>query len=179
MSYFNENELNSSESSGKSIYLSKGINANVVIGPITATTPDTGSPYLSIVLYKDNATLEQGTTFKLYMSENARKASLKKISHLAKKIISKEALLEINNASTSLDDFAANLSAAITDSTIRWFKLCAEQYMNANNEIKDRLTIGLPDFASQDENHNLKWDSENKYDYRKLETANVTNDLPL
>jgi hypothetical protein len=178
MSYFNDNEFNSS-SQGESLYLSKGINKDVMIGEMQAFEPETGSPYLSILLYPASSSPENGTNFRFYMSDNARARSLEKITHLVTRIISKDELLKINSKSTTLEEFATNITAAINGATMRWFKICAEQYINKDGAVKDKLIIGLPAFVSQDETHKLRWDESNPYDYKKIAVDQVSERLVL
>lgn len=171
MSLFNESILDNSPS-GESLYLSKGINSDVMIGAIEGVIPETGSPYISVALFKKGSNPETDSrVFKFYMSEKAQGKSLEKLIHLAKEVISKEDIRNINNNSKTLEEFASHLSAALKGATIKWFKLCAEQYINAEGKIRDRLTIGLPRFASQKETCPLKWDETKSHDYKRLDTS--------
>lgn len=166
MSLFNE--INDAVNSQSSPYLSKGINEDVTIGSITLETPDTGAPYISIMLHKSSSSPEQGTTFRMYMSDAARPKTLEKITHLATKVITKESLLAINNDSKSIEEFCNKLNAVLEGKTIKWFKFTAEQYLNGEGKLRDRLKIGLPPFASQEKESKLKFDESNKYDYVPL-----------
>lgn len=170
MSLFNDLEDVSSSSYGESQYLTKGINQNVTIGPLSYhSNVDAGkAPFITFNLYKTASGEEKGTNFKLYMSENAKKRSLAKLSHMSTAIITKDALLEINKSSNSIEEFLASLNAVIAGKEIKFFKFCAEQYLNASNEIKDSIKIGFPPFAAQAEPHNLKYSDENPFDYVKV-----------
>ncbi len=175
MSLFNESILDNSPG-GDSLYLSKGINSDVIIGPIEGVIPETGSSYISVALYKKGSDPEKDSrTFKFYMSERAQDKSLGKIIHLAKEVISKDDIRNINDNSKTLEEFASHLSAALKGATIKWFKLCAEQYINSEGKIRDRLTIGLPRFASQKDVCPLKWDETKSHDYKRLDTSTVNS----
>lgn len=179
-----ENITESSGNGSNSKYLTKGINQNVTIGTILGVTPGEGrSPYISITLFKSNSTEEEGgRDFKLYMSDKAKTASLTKLLHLAGKVVPKESIVAADKQSSTLEDFCVELNRLMKGQSIRWFKLAAEQYMNANQEIKDRVQIGFVPFAEQGETCTLTYDESKEADYRKLpvpEVSEGTSDLPF
>jgi hypothetical protein len=181
MALFEDMDLVGSKSYGK--YLAPGINAGVTIGPITYNT-DGPTPYINVTLYRSNSTAEEGgKDFRLYMSEAARKRSIEKLTHLATKVITKEKLLEINNSSNTIETFISSLSALLVGSTINYLKLCAEEYLNSNNEVRRRLSLGLPPFASMansEAESKLKYSETNPYDYKPLTvTQGINNSLPF
>lgn len=168
MALFEEMDSIGSKSYGK--YLAPGINSGVTVGPITYVT-DSSKPYIDIVLYRSNSTPEQGKSFRLYMSDNARKKSLEKLIHMVTKVMDRKELDQINSSAKSVEEFVAKIDAVLNGVTFTYFKLCAEEYLDANNEIKRRLSIGLPSFASMAstvEESKLKYSETNIYDYKPL-----------
>ena len=181
MSLFNDLENVSSSSYGESQYLTKGINSNVTIGTFAYhDNVDAGkSPFIAFNIYKTSSGEDKGTTFKLYMSENAKKRSLAKLSHLVTSVITKEELLKLNDSSDSIESFLAAINTALTGKEVKFFKFCAEQYLNASSEIKDSIKIGFPPFTSQTDVHNLKYSDENPFDYVKLPSMQGKTSITL
>jgi len=169
MALFEDMEIVGSKSYGK--YLAPGINAGVTIGPMSYNT-DGPTPFIELVLYRSNSTPEEGgKSFRLYMSEAARKRSLEKLTHLATKVITTDQLKDINNSSSTIDAFITKLNNLLNGATINYLKLCAEEYLNSSGEVRKRLSIGLPPFASNassEAESKLKYSETNPYDYKPL-----------
>ena len=177
---FGVKDIQVNESPSK--YLSRGINNRVTIGNIEGVSPEGANPYINITLHKESATIEDGKTFKLSFAETAKKYSVMKLTHIATKVITLDDMVAIDESSTSIEDFATRLNAVLRGQTINWFKLSVEQYMNANNEVKERLVIGLPPFADNSIQTKLKFSETNPYDYKAVKAPAVTaqsDDLPF
>ena len=118
MALFEDMEIVGSKSYGK--YLAPGINAGVTIGPMSYNT-DGPTPFIELVLYRSNSTPEEGgKSFRLYMSEAARKRSLEKLTHLATKVITTDQLKDINNSSSTIDAFITKLNNLLNGATINY-----------------------------------------------------------
>lgn len=160
-------------------FLKYGLNKDLTIGSIVAFEPEIGSPYIQLELYKTDPA-KDGRKFNLYMSEKARKSSLKKLLHIGTKVTDLDKLIEADKSSKTMSDFANAYSKLMTGKTIKNFMLGGEEYMNANNEKKIRTTIVLPPFADNEDTTKLKFDINNKYHYSALPIIDtVENNLPF
>lgn len=125
--------------------LRPGIENKVVIENIMGFEPGAGrSPYLEFNLRKPEATAEDGTRLRFYMSEKSTPMSMKKIIHIATKCIKRSSLDAIK--ADSLEEYGAMLNKLLRNRSLR-IMFSPEEYKNAKGVIGIKPGIGLPDFA--------------------------------
>ncbi len=168
--------------SGKKLYIYPGV-LNVTINGWSATTNPNGKELLQLELTTMDA-MAEGTQnaskkFDFYFTEGAKEKSLQKVKHIVTKV-TKEANMKPAN---TLAEFATMLNSITKGKSYRQ-KFTGEQYLY-NDEVKVAARIGLPQFAEAinpgaeyepvaDADTKLTYDENNKYDFKKLESATVT-----
>lgn len=138
---FNTSGMN--DSSG-SKYIQPGIENDVVISNVMGVVPQGGSPYIEFTFRKAASTNEDGSKIRFYMSEKSQPTSLKKILHIATKVV-KRAQIDSLKA-TSVEEYGAMLSKLLSGKHLR-MKFLGEEYRNSKDEVRVKPSIGLPDFA--------------------------------
>ena len=165
------------EEKKSSVYLKPGI-SNATIGTIEGVAPDMGSPYIEIGFYKQGGEIENSTKVRFYMSEKGRTRSFEKIKHIATKIV-KASVVDSIEADT-LESYGSKLQNILMGQSLR-MKFVGEEYVNASQQVKVKTTVGLPTFAEaiqegaeypvvKDGETKLKYNENNSYDMKRLET---------
>ncbi len=126
---------------------------------------------------KDSSGSDIDTEMKefLSMSERAKPWSLRKIKHIATKIVDEE--------KANLLTTPEQIEALFVGRKLRFKISCRQVMKEKDGKVRtfDNPTIGLPPFCENpseisDDKSTLVYDPENKYDYQKVET-NVSNNL--
>lgn len=148
-------------------YLKMGINNNVVIGKLEGVEPESGSPYIDINFHLDGATEAEGKKVRFYLSEKAEEHSLKKIVHIATKVVSRE--IVDNIVSDDLKDYATKLGKLITGKKIDELLFSGRERNTGTKTVTD-LSFPLPPFARQKNSSDtpLVFDPNNQYHWEKL-----------
>lgn len=165
-------------------YIYGGVYHDVRIKDVMVHTAGTGTKALRIEMYTKDGGADTARAFDFYFSEKSAKIQMAKLKHITTKV-AKEAEFEAIEAN-NLDELAAGLKPLLKGKRLR-MKFNAEQYQNQNGEVKDRPTIGLPDFAEAivegaehspvaDEDTKLVYDKNNEYDYKKLDIQPTSED---
>lgn len=170
-------------------FVGYGINKNTMIIGVEGYTPEGKSPYVEFTVGVSLNDPNNTTKLKLYMSPKAEKVALIKISHLANILDVRDAVNAAGESSNSVIEFATKLNTIFKGKKVTNFKLCAEEYINANGETKAKPFIGFPPFADMSEVTKLTFDKANLYDYVPVQqatsgtvldaTAEKANDMPF
>lgn len=187
----NFNTGNVSETTSK--YLRPGIENRVIIDNILGQEPKDRAPFIEFTFRKPEATTEEATRVRFYMSEKAVSRSMQKIVHIATKVCTREQLNSLT--ASTVEEYAAMLNKLLRNKALR-LMFSPEQYINAKGELKVKPTLGLPDFAEainpgaeyaavSDADTKLKYD-EDKLLIRAKESSKpkddavvVNDDLPF
>jgi len=171
---FNFENVDDNVSTGERQYIYPGIYNNVVIKKVShVEKPENGgAPYIELELYAKAGGPDNSKAFRLYTSERALEGSMKRLKHLAKRVATEQ---EVNSIK-SIEDF----NDLLRGRSVR-MKFCGEQY-EYNGEVKEKATIGYLPFAEAieegaavpvvaDEDTQLTYDKNNKYDFKMLATS--------
>ena len=161
---------------GESKYIAPGVHV-VTITKIEGFTPEGKSPYVRFT-FADSTGKTVDSDF--FFSENATETSLKKIKHIATKIVTEGQVDSINVA--TVGEYAYALSKLLTGKAVK-IKFRGKEIAGKdgkNNWFK--AEIGLPKFAEKITENTLTFNPDK--DFIKLSSvtstpATVTNDLPF
>jgi hypothetical protein len=176
---FNTSDVNEN-AGGK--YIKPGVENDVIIHNIMGVLPQSGAPYLEFSFRKPIATPEETTKIKFYMTEKSSAMSLKKVLHIATKVV-KRAQIDALKAS-SVEEYGAMLNKILAGKHLR-MKFLGEEYVNAKDEVRTKAVVGLPDFAeaimegaeySPISNNSTKLSFDTDKDVKRLQEAPKTAD---
>lgn len=160
----------------ESKFIEPGVHVVKIVG-VKGEEPEGYSPRLMF-----GFTTQEGKTAEavFYMSEKAVGRSLEKVKHLATKCIKADKLDKIE--AESLEDYASQLNKVLKNKVLR-VKFTGEEIEGKEGKNNwDKANIGLPPFAEatkdgaeyepvSEEDSKLKFDRNNKYDYKPLPVA--------
>lgn len=163
----------------ESKFIRPGIIENVVIGGIQAITSPNGKPYVEVLFYKDTATPEDGAKIRFYMTDATVKYSIKKLKHLATKVVSTEDFDAADKTAKTHEQFGENINKLLKGKTIRRMKFTGEEYVGTDGNVKLRSSIGLPGFAEGADvtKSKLVFDETNQYDVKRLPKATTESNI--
>lgn len=179
MSMFNLSEVEEKSSGNGNLYIYPGIREVVINKWTHGKSANKGTPFIAVEL----TTVEgkaagnvEPRSFEFYVSEGAMKMSLSKIKHITTKITTEEKFASKNPA--DLEEMVEHLNDLTRGETYRQ-KFTGEEYINSKGEVKEKATIGLPDFAEAIQEgaeypvvpaseSKLTFDKNNQYDFKKL-----------
>lgn len=162
---------------GNQKYIYGGVFHDVVISDVrSGASSQKGTPFIELDMHTREGGPATKRAFQFYMSEGAAKTSKSKLRHIATKIV-KLAEFEAVEANT-LEEYTDAIADLIKGQSLR-MKFTAEQYRNANGEVKDAARIGLPEFAEAiqdgaefapvaDEDTKLTYDKNSQWDFKRL-----------
>jgi hypothetical protein len=157
-------------------YITPGVH-EVTIARIEGVKSQNGNPMLNISLHLKDGDSENANIFRVVMQKTDgtdNEMSLKKIQHLATKIVTKDQYLAATG--DTIEEYGENLSNLLSGNSVR-MKFVAEEYVKQDGNTGVRANIGLPEFAeaiqegseySVVEVTKLVYDPSNQYDYKKL-----------
>ena len=174
---------NTEEKVFESKFIEPGIHI-VKIVEIKGEEPEGYSPRLTFSFKTETG---KGAECNFYMSEKAMAKSNEKLVHLASKCITKETLDAIE--AESLEDYGSKLNTTLKGKVLR-LKFIGEEIEGKEGKNWDKAGIGLPPFAEatkegaeykvvSDEASKLKYDKNNKWDYKPLPVADMEVNLVM
>lgn len=191
-------------SAGRNKFVMMGINHDVTIVGVESGKSQTGKDYIQINTKLTGDSDDNTTKLKIWITDKARKSSMSKIMAIHS-AVSKIAVLKDKNFK-DVKTMAAGLNDLWSGKRLR-LKLQGEEWIgedaDGNSKTKIRTSIPMWDFVEAidsgaemypiaDANTQLKFDKENKWDYKRLEeddseaispekpkTEDPDNDLPF
>ena len=139
------NTKNTKETTG-SKWIAPGVENDIVISNVTGYLPAEAerAPFLEFTFRKASSTDEDATKIRFYMSEKSSEMSMKKVLHLATKVVKRTQIDAIT--ANSVEEYGALLHKLIVGKHLR-LKFLGEEYVNSKNEVKVKPVLGLPSFA--------------------------------
>jgi hypothetical protein len=104
-------------------------------------------------------------TERMSLSGGAKKYTMIKLKHMMTKVSNEDTVNQVKNT----DD----INKILSGKRMR-IKFTAEEFMDKNNNIRTKASIGLPSFAEsiiEGKATELSLDKDNKFDYKKYEKA--------
>lgn len=171
-------------SGGNQKYIYGGVYNDVKISNVSSGATPTGTPYLRLTMHTAEGGDQAARDFDFFFTEKAAPISMRKLKHIATKVVT-EAEFETVKA-TNLSELVAGVAPLLKGRRLR-MKFNGEEYRNAAGEVKEKATIGLPEFAEAiepnaeypvvaDADTKLTYDKSNTYDFKKLPDAGPTDE---
>lgn len=178
-----------------SSYITPGIQEATISG-ITGEINKNGNPVVTIMMYPKGGDDKNANKFLFFFnSDKATEFSLRKIQHIATKIVKEDKYLAVT--ADNIEEYAEGLNNLLAGHSLR-MKFCGEQYIKQDSSIGVRANVGLPSFAEAIQEgaeypvveasmSKLTYDVNNAYDFKKLAatpeapitSGDASTDLPF
>lgn len=126
-------------------WIAPGVENDIVIMNVMGVAPEgERAPFIEFTFKKAASEDEDNTKIRFYMTEKSSEMSMKKILHLATKVVKREQIDALTAG--SVEEYGALLNRLIGGKHLR-LKFLGEEYVNSKSEVKIKPVLGLPGFA--------------------------------